>query len=1237
MTTQNTSLKFSFGILLALAVLLTCSPPLFGQLSWNSYNNTGGLVGTGVAQGGDATYGGSVMFTVPASTQRIFATETFAPVSLPAASTSIKVNFSMNVSGGLYPGSTGRLLGMGLFNDPGTPSSALDDQGYWCDFNTSNPSFELFYRTNTVTTFFQYDSAHKPGAGTVKTGYPTNGVTYGMQFQLNMNSGATSVSIGTSTGNFATAGAAMTNGNTSSVNQLAYSSANPLTTLNTTNFNEFAFSFNNTSASAVTVTLTGITLVPANPVIANQPLGYSGSPGDNTPNADFTVTLNGNAGGPLSYQWYEATATATNAVANGATANGSTISGATNASLSFTGAQVADSGSYFVVVTNVYGAVTSSVALLNIASSDSAPVITSVTPVSATVIAGHSTNITVSATGSPSPVYYWYDNNNNLLQSGAAATLTLANVQPANAGTYSVVASNYLGNPSSNFVINVIVTPSISSQPTNLLLNVGDPANFSVTATGTPAPTYQWYKNNVQIGGATATNYSIGSVTLGDIGTYTVVVSNSAGATTSSNAVLAEYSTMTGTPTSPSNNATGVCRDTLLTITFSQAPAVGNTGAVKIYDASNPGTPVDTLNLAAGNLQFRSIGGVNINSYEIITSGNSATIYPHAGVLTYGKTYYVTMDPGVIVDTSGAYFTGLSGSNAWQFTVKSSGPANATNLVVAADGSGDFATVQGAIDSVPAANTTPTVINIRNGLYTEINRVNSKNNITFIGQSRSQTVIAYANNNNINGSSTTRPMFGVVSANDIAIENLTLTNSTPHGGSQAEALLFNLAKRGIVLNATLCSYQDTLLVNQSGDQAYVQDSHIQGDTDYIWGSGTLYCTNDELMAMSTQSYLTQARTAQNTNGFAFVNCRIFAANSSVTNGSLGRDAGSSGSTASYPYGQTAYINCTMDTNLIVPGGWVLGSGSSQGPDTANLRFWEFQSIDTNGNPVNTASRVAWSTEITGAVASNQVQNVTNWLYGWQPALAPLILTNPSGASIGGGQTATFAVAATGIADPSYQWQLNGNPINGATNSALTVSNAYAAAAGTYTVVVSNATAAITSAPAVLTVSNTAPTLAPISDQTIGVGITLNITNAATDPDVPPQTLTFTLSSGPPTASLNPGTGIFTWRAPAASVGTTNPVTIVVSDNGSPVLSATQSFNIIVNPVNEPTMSQPAFANGQLSFTVNGDTGPDYIIQTSLDLLNWQSLSTNNSPTLPFIFTDTNATAPAQYYRVLLGP
>ncbi len=1231
-------MKTSFAKIWITALLLAgFLPGAIGQLQWSSFNKNGGLVTNDVATGGDSTYGGNVSFIIPPTTELIFMTKTFQPTNIGVAGSATKVNFNMTSTGGLSPGNTGRVMGMGLFNDPGTPTNALDDSGYWTDLNTGNtpPSFEMFYRTSTVTTFFQYDSAHKLGSGKISLGTPSNNVPYGMQFQLNNPSG-TGISMGTSSSTYAASGAAITNGN-NSVDVQSYSSATTFVTLPTTNFNELAFMYDNLSGIAVTVTLSSITFVPANPIIQSQPVGYSGSPGDTTPASSFSVALNANSGTPVGYQWYEATATVTNTLVDGTTVNGSVITGSTSNILSFANAQPADSGTYFVVVTNAYGSATSAPAFLNIFATATAPTIYSIAPRTATIVSGQGTNVTVTAAGAPSPVYYWYDAGSNLLQTGASPTLSLSNVQQGGAGVYTVVASNYLGAVETNFDITVIVTPVISSQPTNLLLNAGESATFLVTASGVPAPTYQWYKNNQLIPGATNTNYTIASVGLGDIGTYDVVVSNSAGATTSSGAILALYSSMTAGPTSPLNNASSVCDDTLLTLGFNEPVLVGNTGTIRVYNTANPSTPVDSLDLSGGNLQPRTVGGISLNSYDILVNSNTATIYPHAGVLSLGQTYYVTVDPGVFVDTNGAYFAGVTNSTTWQFTTRSTGPSVATNLVVAADGSGDFCTVQGAIDFVPAANTTPTVIHVQNGVYTEINRVNSKNNITFIGQNRAQTIINYPNNNNINPSTTTRPMFGVMSANDIALENLTLTNSTPHGGSQAEALLVNYAKRFMLLNANLCSYQDTLLVNQSGDQAYIQDSHIQGDTDYIWGSGTLFATNDELMAMSTQSYLTQARTLQYTNGFAFVDCLIDRANSSVSNGTLGRDAGASGSTPYYPYGQAAYVDCTMDTNLIIPAGWALGSGTTQGADTASLRFWEYGSVDLNGNPVNTSSRVAWSTQISASTATNLVGNATNWLYGWQPELAPLILTNPVGSSVAGGAPATLSVAASAIGTTTFQWYQNGSPLSGATNSTLFFAQAYAGQAGTYFVQVSNVAGVATSSSATLNVGSTAPVFTPLADLHVNAGVTLNVTNQVIDPDVPPKTLSFALVSGPVGATLNPATGVFVWRASVSASGSTNPVVITVSDNGSPSLTATQTFNVIVNPAVVPT-ARPTYSLGVFSMNINGAAGPDYIIQSSTNLINWRGISTNLSPVLPFVFTDSSSSGvPVQFYRVLLGP
>ena len=88
------------------------------------------------------------------------------------------------------------------------------------------------------------------------------------------------------------------------------------------------------------------------------------------------------------------------------------------------------------------------------------------------------------------------------------------------------------------------------------------------------------------------------------------------------------------------------------------------------------------------------------------------------------------------------------------------GPVDPINPVVAADGSADFVTVQGAVDSLATNGPTRRVINIRNGNYVEIVNV-IKTNVTFRGQNRTGTVVGYANNNNNNPSTGTRMAFRV--------------------------------------------------------------------------------------------------------------------------------------------------------------------------------------------------------------------------------------------------------------------------------------------------------------------------------------------------------------------------------------------------------------------------------------------------------------------------------------------
>jgi hypothetical protein len=175
-------------------------------------------------------------------------------------------------------------------------------------------------------------------------------------------------------------------------------------------------------------------------------------------------------------------------------------------------------------------------------------------------------------------------------------------------------------------------------------------------------------------------------------------------------------------------------------------------------------------------------------------------------------------------------------------------------------------------------------------------------------------------------------------------------------------------------------------------------------------------------------------------------------------------------------------------------------------------------------------------------------------------------------------------------------------------------------------------------PWTLPVPNLPPLLAAVSNRVVSAGETLSITNSASDPDAPPQTLAFSLTTAPAGAAIHTNTGVLTWRPAASQADSTNLFSVRVADDGTPSLSATQSFSVIVNPLNMPALAAVVISNGHLSFQVSGDVGLDYSIQTSTNLRDWATVFTTNSPALPFEWTDAGLMVqPALFYRVLLGP
>lgn len=525
---------------------------------------------------------------------------------------------------------------------------------------------------------------------------------------------------------------------------------------------------------------------------------------------------------------------------------------------------------------------------------------------------------------------------------------------------------------------------------------------------------------------------------------------------------------------SPTNGATGVCYDTPLYITFDVPPTLATAGSIRIYSQTNATTPVDTIDLSLGNLQARLFDGDPqlFRTYVVLITSNTAAIYPHSGVLTSNQTYYVNIDNGVFKDSMDTSFAGINDATTWKFTTKTGGPANPTNLVAAADGSGDFCTVQGAVDSIPNGNTNRTVINIRDGDYNELVDISARNNVLFRGQSRQGTIIGYANNANIatNGTTHARMAFKV-NGDDIAIDNLTITNRTPKGGSQAEALMLESnIKRFIANNVSIGSFQDTILANTSGTQGCFYNSLVQGDTDFIWGGANLFFTNCEIKCLSTGSRITQPRTDPGSNGMSFVRCNL-TRSPGVVSCQLARALG-------YLTANVAYINCLIDDHIT---GWS-SDVNGRGAPLPGLRWWEYgnSNITATGSVTYNGHQIGQTNDDPRLIAAREA---TIWLYGWVPRLSPNITRPLTNQTAYAGFPARLSVEATGIPDPTYyQWRYFGTNLPGMTNAILTIENASSDNDGPYSIVVSNTAGRVTSSNATLTV---VPPPAPPTIDTIG--------------------------------------------------------------------------------------------------------------------------------------------------------
>jgi pectin methylesterase-like acyl-CoA thioesterase len=438
-------------------------------------------------------------------------------------------------------------------------------------------------------------------------------------------------------------------------------------------------------------------------------------------------------------------------------------------------------------------------------------------------------------------------------------------------------------------------------------------------------------------------------------------------------AVSTTESTLDANALFPAPGAVDVCPDTPLRLMFNAPPTVGH-GKIAVIDASH-NTVVQTVDVSI-KTATQSIGGLADFNYEpLMISGNQATIDLPNHSLAYGKSYYLSMDAGAFTADKVAS-PSIDKAAGWRFKTKAAPPVTGTaRLIVAADGTGDFCTVQGAVDWVPDETKARTTIDIRKGTYTQMVFVGKKHALTFTGEDRAKTVIVYANNAIFNPSSNGgyhRGVFFASGCNDLVINHLTIRNTTPRGGSQAEALILNgnPTSRAIVADVDLYSFQDTLQIN---GQAYVRDCYIEGDVDFMWGKGPCFFENCHCCGTRSRAFYTQVRNPVTNHGFVYHHC-IFDGRDGVRDMYLSRIA-----PAAFPHSEVVLLDCILGP-AVGPVGWLLNSSQRRkpAPTTApEIRFWEFNSLDSKGNPIDVSKRLDISRQLKKPADAGLIDNYSN--------------------------------------------------------------------------------------------------------------------------------------------------------------------------------------------------------------------------------------------------------------------
>lgn len=305
-------------------------------------------------------------------------------------------------------------------------------------------------------------------------------------------------------------------------------------------------------------------------------------------------------------------------------------------------------------------------------------------------------------------------------------------------------------------------------------------------------------------------------------------------------------------------------------------------------------------------------------------------------------------------------------------------------LTVAQDGSGNYKTIQEAVNSVRDLGHERVKIYIKKGVYNEKLVIPSwKTAISLIGEDASNTIITHNDFSGKPVGGSGKDLFGnekfvtytsftmLVQGNDFIAENLTIENSAGRVG-QAVALHVE-ADRCIIKNCRVLGNQDTLYTAGENTRQYYQNCYIEGTVDFIFGEATAVFENCTVKSLS-DSYVTAASTRPGQPfGFVFLHCKLIP-DTAVNKVYLGRPW--------RPFAKTVFIKSDLGAHII-PAGWDPWTGDVMFPEKTKTTYYaEFDNI---GKGASVKDRAKWSKQLSAKEAAGYtVEKILGGYDHWNP-------------------------------------------------------------------------------------------------------------------------------------------------------------------------------------------------------------------------------------------------------------